>query len=267
MSVVTLFFYGSLAMGAEIRVPDDYTAIQSACDAANDGDTIKVCKRSYAENNSLSAAKGLTLTGGWNASFTEVIGPTAVKGAMSLGDGETIIDNIYLVGQTYLNYLLSDTGITQCYNDTVEMRSCPPSGQPFYGQDAQYCGPPSSFQANGDGTITDFNTELIWQQEDSHNDAGGRTWLQAIDYCSSLSLGQSNEWCLPNRRELFSITDLGRSGPAIDPLFDSRSSYYWSGSTNVYRHFDAWTVFFQTGEATEHYKDNSHYVRCVRGGS
>ena len=266
--VVALFFYGSLALGAEIRVPDDYTAIQSACDAANDSDTIKVCKGSYSENISLSDSKEIILSGGWNTSFTAVVGPTAVKGFMSLDDGKTIIDNIYLVDQTYLNYLLSDTGMTQCYNDTNQMLACPSSGQPFFGQDSQYDGPPPSFQDNGNGTITDFNTELIWQQGDSHNDAGGRTWQQATDYCTSLSLGQSDEWRLPNRRELFSIINLGLEDPALDPLFESRSLHYWSETTLAHQAIYAWCVAFYGGHVTDCHKTTGLlYVRCVRGES
>ena len=37
-----------------------------------------------------------------------------------------------------------DTGQTKCYNATVEI-PCPSSGQPFYGQDAQYTSNPMSY--------------------------------------------------------------------------------------------------------------------------
>ncbi|MCX5896252.1 MAG: hypothetical protein NTZ51_10535 [Proteobacteria bacterium] len=41
-----------------------------------------------------------------------------------------------------------DTGQTKCYNNTTEI-TCPPPGQPFYGQDAQYG--PNTHLGNGAG--------------------------------------------------------------------------------------------------------------------
>jgi photosystem II stability/assembly factor-like uncharacterized protein len=67
-----------LAVGAQspiqahrdpINVPTDYASIQAAIDAAADGDEIRVKEGTYLEN--LSVSKGITLSGGWNAKFTE----------------------------------------------------------------------------------------------------------------------------------------------------------------------------------------------------
>jgi hypothetical protein len=67
----------ALAVGAEgpvqpsqsvIKVPDDYPTIQAAIDAAAEGDEILVASGHYTEN--LSINKGITLSGGWNISFT-----------------------------------------------------------------------------------------------------------------------------------------------------------------------------------------------------
>jgi hypothetical protein len=56
------------AAGNTIHVPDDYPTIQAAIDAAADGDTILVAEGLYKEN--LSITEGITLSGGWNVSFT-----------------------------------------------------------------------------------------------------------------------------------------------------------------------------------------------------
>ena len=37
-------------------------------------------------------------------------------------------------------------------------------GDPFYGQDAQYPKLEPSYQDNGDGTVSDLNTGLMWQK-------------------------------------------------------------------------------------------------------
>jgi photosystem II stability/assembly factor-like uncharacterized protein len=56
------------AAGNIIKVPDDYPTIQAAIDAATDGDTILVAEGLYEEN--LSLTEGITLSGGWDVSFT-----------------------------------------------------------------------------------------------------------------------------------------------------------------------------------------------------
>lgn len=71
---------------AIIRVPDDYATIQAAIDAAHDGDAIQVAQGNYKEN--LAITKGITLSGGWDSSFT-----TRSAGASSInaqGQGRAI---------------------------------------------------------------------------------------------------------------------------------------------------------------------------------
>jgi len=61
-----------------------------------------------------------------------------------------------------------------------------------------------NFTDNGNGTITDSDTTLMWQKED---DDTRRTWEQAITYCEGLSLGTYSDWRLPNIKELRTIVD------------------------------------------------------------
>ena len=69
-----------------------------------------------------------------------------------------------------------------------------------------------AFVVNGDGTVTDTSTMLIWQQQT----AGSMTWEAAISYCEGLSLGGHDDWRLPNTNELQSLVDYTRYYPAID---------------------------------------------------
>jgi hypothetical protein len=60
--------------------------------------------------------------------------------------------------------LLPDTNQSACYNNSSDI-TCPSPGASFCGQDAQYDGNLPSYQENGNGTVTDLNTGLMWQQD------------------------------------------------------------------------------------------------------
>ena len=63
-----------------------------------------------------------------------------------------------------------DTSQDICYDDGVVI-ACPIEGEAFYGQDAQHSGRKPSYTDNGDGTVTDNVTGLMWQQSpDSDGD-------------------------------------------------------------------------------------------------
>ena len=119
---------------------------------------------------------------------------------------------------------------------------------------------------NGDGTVTDNKTSLMWQQ----GEPGYMTWDSALSYCKGLSLGNHSDWRLPNIKELESITDDTWWNPAIDTTYfpSAHSLYYWSSTTDAYSPSYAWYVYFYSGYAAyaDFYKDNYLYVRCVRGG-
>lgn len=98
----------------------------------------------------------------------------------------------------------------------------------------------NDFVDNGDGTITDRATGLMWAEADS-----GRTmnWEQALAYAENLAYAGYDDWRLPNAKELQSIvdyarapgaTDLNAKGPAIDPIFDltETESWCWTGTTH-----------------------------------
>ena len=100
-------------------------------------------------------------------------------------------------------YPIVDTGQERCYGNRKEI-DYPRRGQPFYGQDAQYQGLPMSYLDNGDGTITDLQTGLMWQKRP---DFVTRSWEDAGKYAKSLKLAGYDDWRLPTIKELFSIAD------------------------------------------------------------
>jgi hypothetical protein len=128
----------------------------------------------------------------------------------------------------------------------------------------------NDFVDNGDGTVTDRATGLMWQQADI---GSGMDWEDALAYAESLTLGGYDDWRLPNVKELQGIVDYTRSpsavdaanqGPAIDTdFFDITEipsgttnyspdyGYFWT-STSAYHstaspeYIYAWYVAFGT---------------------
>jgi hypothetical protein len=66
--------------------------------------------------------------------------------------------------------------------------------------------PNPRFVDNGDGTITDRMTGLIWLK---FSGIGGQNWSDAITYCENLTTG-ANDWRMPNIRELMSLMNYSR---------------------------------------------------------
>ena len=129
-------------------------------------------------------------------------------------------------------YPVIDTGQDQCF-DTLQVISFPQPGELFYGQDAQFSGNQPSYTDNGDGTITDNITGLMWQKSadmdgDGDIDATDKlSYNEAIAGASSFNLGSYDDWRLPTIKELYSLilfSGLDPSGPeggALTPFIDT----------------------------------------------
>jgi hypothetical protein len=145
---------------------------------------------------------------------------------------------------------LPDTGQTQSYTNT-------------FGEDSDYTINPPSYTENGDGTITDNVTGLMWQKED---DDIYRTWDDAVSCCNDLTLASFSDWRLPSEYELMSIVNCDTYNPSIDTTFPGTNApSYWSSITNAHNSSGAWNVDFDYGCVYNHNKSNYYYVRCVRG--
>ncbi len=134
---------------------------------------------------------------------------------------------------------------------------------------------PAPFTDNGNGTVTDSKTGLIWQQcsvglsgtNCGTGTASTQTWQTALDTCKNLTLA-GKTWRLPSMNELLSIVDKNKVNPAIDTaLFPATvASNYWSSTTYVNNTTNAWHVFFLNGLNPPSLKTSSYYVRCVSPG-
>ncbi|MCD6361375.1 MAG: DUF1566 domain-containing protein, partial [Armatimonadetes bacterium] len=118
---------------------------------------------------------------------------------------------------------------------------------------------------NGDRTVTDTSTGLMWQKE---GPVSTMNWEDALAYCENLLLAGYSDWRLPTIKELASIVNLDRCDPAIDTEYfpNTVSSYYWSSTTLAYYTSTAWRVHFYFGYVNGGLKSYSYYVRAVRGG-
>ncbi|WP_435685536.1 DUF1566 domain-containing protein [Polaribacter sp.] len=104
----------------------------------------------------------------------------------------------------------------------------------------------NNFIDNGDGTISDTATGLMWQKSDN---GIGMDWKTSLSYSENLELANYSDWRLPNAKELQSIVDYSRSpqttnSPAINPIFETTAindpnnnsgqyPYFWTGTTHL----------------------------------
>lgn len=131
-----------------------------------------------------------------------------------------------------------------------------------------------SYTDNGDGTITDNTTGLIWQKcsigQTSPSCTGTAStfqWSSAASQCTSLTLA-GKTWRLPNVEELQTLVDYGNNNPAIDTTYfpNNPTGAFWTisehaPSFNIF----AWFVSFQYGDVAYSSKTNNFYIRCVSG--
>jgi hypothetical protein len=132
-------------------------------------------------------------------------------------------------------------------------------GNPAYGRNA--------FSDNGNGTVSDHATGLVWSKSDSGQ---GMDWQAALAWVQRKNaegyLGHS-DWRLPNAKELQSIVDYGSFNPAVDTAFNTtQSGFYWSATTVPRATTWAWLVGFEYGEVNFENKGVNYYVRAVRSG-
>jgi hypothetical protein len=154
-----------------------------------------------------------------------------------------------------------------------------------------------SYTDNGDGTITDNNTGLMWEKK---SDDGGLhdkdnvyrwsgngaqetiwDWLEDINAEGGTGFAGHNDWRIPNLKELQSIVNYENFNPAVSAAFDTGcvasctvltcsctvASLYWSSTSRAFSPSGAWFVAFNGGFVNAGDKSVGLFVRAVRGGS
>lgn len=137
--------------------------------------------------------------------------------------------------------------------------------------------PDSRFNDNGDGTVTDVKTGLVWKRCNEgqtwdgttcNGTASTLTWQEALEAGAYSTFAGKSDWRLPNSKELGSIVERKCISPAINATVfpNTPSSYFWSGSPYASDSDGAWGVGFGNGNVNSYGKSNGFYVRLVRGG-
>jgi hypothetical protein len=195
-------------------------------------------------------------------------------------------------------YPVVDTGQDTCYDDGGAI-ACPAAGAAFYGQDAQFTGHAPGYTANGDGTVTDDVTGLMWEQSPDTDHDGDIdiddkfTYDGAVTYCENLSLAGHDDWRLPDIKTLYSLIDFRGTDPRIEgtdtsgltPFIDTNSFDFAYGDTDngerlIDAQFASSTLYVSTvmngqsamfgvnladGRIKGYPPNKDFYVLCTRG--
>lgn len=135
--------------------------------------------------------------------------------------------------------------------------------------------PDPRFADNGDGTVRDNLTGLIWLK--NADPFGFRPWQEALDECNKLSSGhyglsddsQPGDWHLPNIKEIESLVDYNRAGPCLpdgwDQVFENvRPSSYWTSTSVAEAPTEAMFIILGVGPAIFESKEHPFFVWPVR---
>src|SRR5262245_12016627 len=196
-------------------------------------------------------------------------------------------------------------GLPACQANLNECRAAaekfPATGQTFSfhaGDDgATQAGATLTYTDNGDGTITDNNTKLMWEKKSDdgsiHDKDNVYSWFNAFDVhvatLNATNFAGFNDWRVPNVKELLSIVNYALAGgatPKVSPEFDNSctagatvlsgsctaASRYWSSTTNASDPGDHYFVHFGFDFGSPHVGSvpglitGGVHVRAVRGG-
>jgi hypothetical protein len=180
---------------------------------------------------------------------------------------------------------LPETGQSGCWDASGNPIACTGTGQDADKmQGAAW--PSPRFTDNGNGTVTDKLTGLIWLKNANCTDtvggiakgSGYLTWAGALIWSNNLANGNcglsdgsaAGQWRLPTVSELQSLVNSQQTNQGIwlngQGFSSVQSSNYWSSTTYAPYTSYAWLVYMNVGSVYYGYKTGSYYVWPVRGG-
>lgn len=176
------------------------------------------------------------------------------------------------------------TGQTTCYDTAGSAIDCAETGQ-----DGEFqAGASHSFVDNGDGTITDEVTGLMWEKLSADGSIHDSSEAYSITDAVAVKIATLNseqfaghdDWRLPNRNELATLLNLGAVSPATYPQFNqgcdpgctvtdcscTRDSTHWTSTSQHASPDYTYSINFSQGDVSQMQKvaGNTARVRAVR---
>ena len=231
--------------------------------------------------------------------------------ATAAAAGAALPDYVGELASCNADLATANADLATCEGDLAACEALPPARLLKTGQTTAYgagsdgdleVGIAQGYVDNGDGTITDTSTGLMWEKKSDdgtiHDKDNTYTWsgasygstyvldgTAATTFLAALNAGGGfaghTDWRLPNETELYSLVNLQNVNPAVSAAFNTGCaasctvltcsctvpSFYWSSSTFAGLPQFAWGVNFVGGSTDANLKGSSLWVRAVRGGS
>ena len=176
--------------------------------------------------------------------------------------GDRIIDSQWATSSIYVSKVMNNEECFFGVNFADGRIKCYPTqkGKGYFVRYVRGELADNDFTDNGDKTITDKSSGLMWQQKDSGK---GMVWEDALAYCENLEFADYLDWRLPNAKELQYIVDYSKSpdttnSGAIDSVFgvssitneggDKDYPFYWTSTTHLSQNAQA-AVYVSFGRA------------------
>jgi hypothetical protein len=124
-----------------------------------------------------------------------------------------------------------------------------------------------NYTDNGDGTVTDNVTKLMWQQAVPSTKY---IWSAVLAYCPTLTLGGRLDWRIPTAIELLSLVDYSVGDDSIVPTIDATMfpatplEPFWASTSRVGSPTNGWGVDFGAGRVVTEAMASALHIRCVR---
>jgi len=211
------------------------------------------------------------------------------------GDGRVTVDEILAAADAALGLQcraqsggarFPSTGQTTCSDADGNLIDCGGTGH----DGAIRAGATLVYVDNGDGTISDLNTHLMWEKKSAdgsiHDWSNVYTWEDAFrTFIAGLNAAGGfaghTDWRLPNVKELQSIINYQNVAPAVSAPFTTncapgctvetcsctQSFFYWSSSSIQVSPGGVWLVDFALGTVGNFDETDRNYARAVRGGA
>jgi hypothetical protein len=122
-----------------------------------------------------------------------------------------------------------------------------------------------SFTDNGDGTVTDAGTGLMWSKTTIGTVA---SWAAAISTANNSTLAGHDDWRVANIKEVHTIIDFAGaiSTPAIPaPFVIPASSYIWTSTTSFTNTNYAWFILMQNSIGGRGWMSSPMFTKTTPG--